>query len=174
VSLLRGKKTTIILSSIPSCDIARRVTSREREAAPLAASVEPFIKFKHLDVRHPSRHRPEVSHRSWQNIASVATTVDCDQAHVGHSNFMVRQGVADKAFSVTGSSAWKASCDIKQSTRVKTFWNLGLDFSLHNLGMIGVVDCQIISLTGIVLYKKQKHNMADRPAFSSRADKITT
>ena len=59
-----GEKTTIILSSIPSCDIARRVTSREREAAPLAASVEPFIKFKHLDVRHPSRHRPEVSHRS--------------------------------------------------------------------------------------------------------------
>jgi len=87
---------------------------------------------------------------------------------------MVRQGVADKAFSVTGSSTWKASCDIKQSTRVKTFWNLGLDFSLQNLGIIGVVDCQIISLTGIVLYKKQKHNMAGRPAFSSRADKITT
>jgi len=42
------------------------------------------------------------------------------------------------------------------------------------LGKIGVVDCQIIGLTGIVLYKKQKHNMAGRPAFSSRTDKITT
>ena len=67
MSLLWGKKTTIILSSVPSCDLAKRVTSREHEVAPLAASVEQYSGQKYagyIDVRHTSGHRPEISQSS--------------------------------------------------------------------------------------------------------------
>jgi len=71
MSLLWGKKTTIILSSVPSCDLAKRVTSREHEVAPLAASVEQYSGQKYagyIDVRHTSGHRPEISHRALRQL----------------------------------------------------------------------------------------------------------